>query len=237
MRVGITLPTFSADAAGVLRTAREAEEAGLDGVFVFDHLWPLRSPQRPSLTAYPVLGAVLAATDRIAAGTLVARLGLLPDEVVEASLTSLQAIGGGRLIAGLGTGDSSSSPENTATGIPFASAPARRERLARLAARFRDAGLETWIGAGSAGTNDIARRTGVTLNVWDATPEVVAAHTSEGQTVSWAGPLPKDGSAAAVLHALAEAGATWAVWGWPRSVELVASTLAESGIRPARGGM
>ncbi len=237
MRIGVTLPTFSADAGGVLTAARAAEDAGLDGVFVFDHLWPLRSPARPALSAYPMLGAVMASTERIAVGTLVARLGLLPEEVVGASLGSLQAMGGRRLIAGIGTGDSSSADENDATGIPFASARNRRERLHTLASQLQAAGVETWIGAGAPATNDLARDTGATLNVWDASPEAVAAHTEAGLTVSWAGPLPKDGSAADRLRAVAEAGATWAVWGWPRSLDLVVSTLAESGVWPAGGSM
>jgi hypothetical protein len=43
--------------------------------------------------------------------------------------------------------------------------------------------------------------------------------------------LPKDGSAAHVLRAVAGAGATWAVWGWPQSLELVVSTAADAGVR------
>lgn len=237
MRVGITLPTFAADTARVLRTAREAEEAGLDGVFVFDHLWPLRSPDRPALSAFPMLGAVMASTDRLCAGTLVARVGLLPDEVVAASLLGLHTVAGGRLVAALGTGDSSSADENAATGIPFASARDRQQRVGRLAARLRDAGIETWIGAGAPATNEIARSIGATLNCWDVSPEFVAARAQEGYTVSWAGPLPRDASAAERLRALSEAGATWAVWGWPRSVDLVVATLAESGVWPAGGSM
>ncbi len=48
MRVGVTLPTFRDDAAA-LDAARRAEALGLDGVFVFDHLWPLgqRGSARP----------------------------------------------------------------------------------------------------------------------------------------------------------------------------------------------
>jgi hypothetical protein len=33
-----------------------------------------------------------------------------------------------------------------------------------------------------------------------------------------------------VLRALEDAGATWAVWGWPRSLELVVATAEEADI-------
>ena len=79
-----------------LDAARRAEELGLDGVFVFDHLWPLGAPERPALSAFPVLGAVAAATEPGAAsGPLVARIGLVPDEVLVAELLSLHRHGPG----------------------------------------------------------------------------------------------------------------------------------------------
>ena len=49
MRLGVTLPQFREDAEPALAAARRAETAGLDGVFVFDHLWPLHQPERPAL--------------------------------------------------------------------------------------------------------------------------------------------------------------------------------------------
>ncbi|MGO8875140.1 MAG: LLM class flavin-dependent oxidoreductase [Acidimicrobiales bacterium] len=237
MRLGITLPTFSSDAAAVIRAARDAEEAGLDGVFVFDHLWPMGSPSRPALSLYPMLAAVLAGTRRIRVGPLVARIGLLPDEVVLASIVSLGRMADGRLLAGIGTGDASSADENEHLGIPYPSARSRRERLAAVAEALRAAGMETWIGAGGPSTNETARRSGATLNLWGAAPSLVRSHTSDGQVVSWAGPLPKDGSAAEVLGAVAAAGATWAVWGWPQSLAAVVAAATEAGIGLTQGAM
>src|ERR1700722_11473141 len=105
MRVGVTLPTFRDDAV-VLDAARRAEEAGLDGVFVFDHIWPLGRPDRPALSAFPVLGAVCAVTERVSVGPLVARIGLVPEDVLVAEFASLSHLAPGRVIAALGTGDS-----------------------------------------------------------------------------------------------------------------------------------
>ena len=123
MRVGITLPLFNDDPELAVAVARRAEDAGLDGVFVFDHLWPLRQPHRPALHSTTVLAAVAAETSRIHVGTLVARVGLVPDAVLVHNLVTLAAIAGDRLIAGLGTGDSANKDENLAYGIDFAPGP------------------------------------------------------------------------------------------------------------------
>jgi alkanesulfonate monooxygenase SsuD/methylene tetrahydromethanopterin reductase-like flavin-dependent oxidoreductase (luciferase family) len=237
VQIGITLPTFSPDAAGVIDAARAAEEAGIDGVFVFDHLWPMGNPARPSLSLYPIAGAVIAATSTIRVGTLVARVGLLPDEVVLASLGGLAQLAEGRLIAAIGTGDSSSADENERLGIPYPSAGSRRQHLAGVAGELRRAGIETWIGGGAAATNQIARATGSTLNLWGASPELLRRSAAAGYEVSWAGPLPKDGSASSVLRSVAQAGATWSVWGWPQSLELVLVARQAAGIETTWGSM
>lgn len=233
MRIGITLPSFSADAGAVIDTARAAEKAGIHGVFAFDHLWPTGSPLRPALAAYPIVAAVLAATREIRVGTLVARIGLLPDEVVLASLSSLATIGGGRLVAGLGTGDSTSADENERLGIPYPAARTRRTRLDDVGAALKGAGIETWIGAGTRATNELAHSIGVTLNLWGAQPDRVREIAATGAAVSWAGPFPKDDSGPELLESLSRAGATWAVWGWPPSVESVVSAAQRARIELA----
>ena len=53
-------------------------------------------------------------------GTLVARVGLVPDAVLVHSLVTLHRMTGGRFIAALGTGDSLNREENEAYGVPFA---------------------------------------------------------------------------------------------------------------------
>jgi alkanesulfonate monooxygenase SsuD/methylene tetrahydromethanopterin reductase-like flavin-dependent oxidoreductase (luciferase family) len=74
VRVGVTLPTFRDDTLAI-EAAREVERLGLDGAFVFDHLWPAGAPERPALSCFPMLGAVAASTGRICFGPLVARGG------------------------------------------------------------------------------------------------------------------------------------------------------------------
>jgi hypothetical protein len=238
LQIGITLPTFSPDSTRALGAARAAEAAGLHGVFVFDHLWPIGNPAGPALSQGPMIAATLASTERIRVGTLVARFGLLPDDVVLASLGGLAAIGGDRLIVAIGTGDSATADENERLGIPFRSASSRRESVLSAAHQLVGAGIECWVGAGDALTNEVARRAGVTLNFWGAGLDLVKRECSGGTGVTWAGPLPTErGAAAEMLRGLADAGATWAVWGWPCSLESVveAAGMAEIKLEPTSG--
>ncbi len=223
MRVGITLPQFQDEADSALEVARRAESLGIDGVFCFDHLWPLGQPDRPALASAPLLGALAASTSTITLGTLVARIGLLPDEVLVAVLSSQATISGNRMIAGIGTGDHLSRPENEAFGIPFGPASERRARLAAVAGAVRDLGLPVWIGGGQPKTVEVARTLSVAVNLWEGGATRVADLTSSGLEVTWGGPVGETVEAASRrLATLAEAGATWAVCAWPNSLEVVA---------------
>jgi alkanesulfonate monooxygenase SsuD/methylene tetrahydromethanopterin reductase-like flavin-dependent oxidoreductase (luciferase family) len=222
MKVGVTLPTFRADAAAV-ESARRAEALGLDGVFVFDHLWPLGQPDRPALSAFVVLGAVAAATEVVGVGPLVARVGLVPDALVVAQLRSLALLAPGRLVAALGTGDSLSHPEGAAYGIVAEPASVRRRSLARVAAALQARGLPVWIGGGAPATLAVAHELGAPVNLWDATPDAVRAEAEHGE-VTWGGPLRGDrAEIGARLAEIAAAGATWAVGAWPPSLDDVAA--------------
>jgi alkanesulfonate monooxygenase SsuD/methylene tetrahydromethanopterin reductase-like flavin-dependent oxidoreductase (luciferase family) len=223
VRVGITLPQFRAEAGSALVAARRAEELGLDGVFCFDHLWPMGEPARPALSAAPLLGAVAASTSTIAVGSLVARVGLVPDGLLVGVLSSLSAISDGRLIAGIGTGDHLSRGENEAYGVPFESADERRRRLVEVASAVKGLGIPVWVGGGLPRTVGLARPLGAAVNLWGATPLAVAELTAAGTETTWAGPIGDSAEeATARLQELAAAGASWAVCAWPDSLETVA---------------
>jgi alkanesulfonate monooxygenase SsuD/methylene tetrahydromethanopterin reductase-like flavin-dependent oxidoreductase (luciferase family) len=223
VKLGVTLPTFRDDASA-LDAARRAEGAGLDGVFVFDHLWPLGRQDRPALSAFPVLGAVAAVTTRLSFGPLVARIGLVPDDVLVAELASLAHMAPGRLIAGMGTGDAKSAAENAAYGIPPGPGDERRLALGRCARRVLDLGVPVWIGGGSVATTEMAvdLGAGCAVNLWAGQPAAVAALVGRCE-VTWGGPVAGAvPELAQQLSGLAEAGASWAVCAWPESLDALA---------------
>lgn len=225
IRVGLVLPSFRANADAALDTATRAEAAGLDGVFVYDHLFPMGQPERPAISCFPLLGAVAASTERIAIGPLVARVGLMPTAVLVNQCKTLARIAPGRLIAALGTGDSKSLMEHEMFGLPFLPRDERLALLEEACRRVRDAGITPWTSGGSAAVRAIAVRLGVPHNLWAVDASVVAAERDH--VVTWAGPPPID--VGAHLDSLAEAGATWAVYApppstdWPAMVEKLAA--------------
>jgi alkanesulfonate monooxygenase SsuD/methylene tetrahydromethanopterin reductase-like flavin-dependent oxidoreductase (luciferase family) len=221
VRVGVTLPTFRSDAQAV-DAARHAEHLGIDGVFVFDHLWPMGAPDRPALSAFAVLGAVAGATSRVCLGPLVARVGLVSDALLVAELESIGHMAPGRLIAGIGTGDRKSAPENLAFGIPFPSAETRRAALRDCAQHLLAVGIPVWVGGGAAAITELAVELGAAVNLWEGQPAALAALRSRCE-VTWGGPVPGEvDEIAPRLAELAGAGATWAVCAWPDSLEAVA---------------
>lgn len=232
IRIGVTLPTFRSDALA-LDAARQAEDLGLDGVFVFDHIWPLGRPDRPALSAFCVLGAVAAVTEHVRFGPLVARVGLVSNEVLVAELRSLDLMAPGRLIAGLGTGDKRSREENLAFGIPPGSPDERRLALRAVAVALVDRGIPVWVGGGSTATTQLAIELGpgAAVNLWEAQPSAVAALASTCE-VTWGGPIEAEvPHVVQWLEELETAGASWAVCIWPRSLE----KLGEA-VKLLRGG-
>lgn len=212
MKVGVLLPTFQASAEPAHAAAQRAVDAGLDGVFAYDHLWPMGSPQRPALAPFPVLASVAARHHSLVVGPLVARVGLVNTRHLVAAFSTLADVAPGRVIAALGTGDSLSAQENVAYGLPVLDAGSRRALLAETADELRGS-MPVWFGAGATATNALARELGVTLNMWNASPESLADEARRGP-VSWAGPAPSESSLTLqLLDDLARSGASWAVLG------------------------
>ena len=232
IRAGVVLPTFRDSPDDAVAAADSAVAAGIDGLFCYDHLWPMGQPERPALAPFPLLGALAARYGPDGSGpgpylgTLVARVGLVPNAVLAAEFRALAHLAPGRIIAGLGTGDSLSAEENRAYGIPFHPAAQRRADLVALARQLSGAGMATWVAGGPAGRVDEARAAGAALNVWDADPALVTERsTGVGRLeVTWAGPPPGSAPAMAeTVELMAGAGATWVVFGWPVDVDALAA--------------
>lgn len=207
MKVGVLLPTFQDSADAALRVAAEAADAHLDGVFCYDHLWPMGDPDRPALAPFGVLAAVALRHGELRVGTLVARVGLgSPVRILE-EFRTLNALSHGRVVAALGTGDRLSRAENEAYGLPFDEPDARRVELSSLVSILRRE-MEVWVGGGAEATNEVARSHGVALNLWNAPVERVREEVARGE-VTWAGEFGPD--VGEHLSQLEATGITWAV--------------------------
>ena len=207
MKLGVLLPTFRNGAADAFSFAAQAVDAGVDGLFAYDHLWPMGSPTRPSLAPFSLLAAVARRHGEVIVGPLVARVGLVGTPHLVEEFLTLERVAPGRVICALGSGDKLSAAENEAYDISMRSADERRALMAATARELKDR-MPVWFGAGNDETNRVAREVGATVNLWDATPQRVCEMKASGD-VSWAGPTSKD--LAATLSAVRDAGATWAV--------------------------
>ena len=204
MKLGVLLPTFREQATDALAVAAEVVDRGLDGVFAYDHLYPMGSPDRPALAPFPVLARVASRHPTLDVGPLVARVGLGSPATLVAAFRALAAITPGHVIAALGTGDSLSRAENEAYGLTYDDPTTRRSQLDEVL-RAVVGFTEVSVGAGSEATNELARRRGVALNVWQKEPSAFPT----GAPLTWAGRLDED--VATHLDRLASAGVTYVV--------------------------
>jgi alkanesulfonate monooxygenase SsuD/methylene tetrahydromethanopterin reductase-like flavin-dependent oxidoreductase (luciferase family) len=166
VRIGLTLPQFRDDADEALATARDAEKLSLDGVFVFDHLWPIGRPDGSVLQSRVLLGALAVETSRVVLGPLVARVSLVANAVLTHEMETLSRLLGDRLIVGLGTGDSLSRPENELAGVPIPSVAERVADLEDCCRRLRAVGMRTWVGGHAAVVRSAAAREADGWNGW-----------------------------------------------------------------------
>src|SRR5262245_51556175 len=117
MHLALYLPIFDAlaDPALVARLSAEAEEAGWDGVFVWDHVrWrePVVEVADPQIT----LAAIATATERIRLGPLVTPLARRRPVKVARETATLDRLSGGRLTLGVGLGGDEFGSEYSKTG-------------------------------------------------------------------------------------------------------------------------
>ncbi|RIQ25079.1 LLM class flavin-dependent oxidoreductase [Jiangella rhizosphaerae] len=117
MRSALWVPLFDelADPAAVVRLAAEAEEAGWDGLFVWDHVrW--REPVRAVADPWIVLAAVAAVTERLVFGPMVTPLARRRPVKLARETATLDRLSGGRLVLGAGLGSDRFGEEFSRTG-------------------------------------------------------------------------------------------------------------------------
>jgi alkanesulfonate monooxygenase SsuD/methylene tetrahydromethanopterin reductase-like flavin-dependent oxidoreductase (luciferase family) len=117
MRSGLFLPLFDAfaDPAVVARLATEAEEAGWDGFYVWDHVrW--REPVVDVADPWIALAAIATVTERIRIGPMVTPLARRRPVKIARETATLDRLSGGRLTLGVGLGSDGFGREYSITG-------------------------------------------------------------------------------------------------------------------------
>jgi alkanesulfonate monooxygenase SsuD/methylene tetrahydromethanopterin reductase-like flavin-dependent oxidoreductase (luciferase family) len=201
------LPQIGASFADMLSFARRAEALGFDGGFCIDHMWPIPDPALPIPECWTALAAITACTERLRVGTLVTRTTVRNPALLAKMAATVDEIGGGRLILGVGTGDDLNHAENTGYGLPFFEAKQRvaslREFLEVVSLLWREdrATLEgtyfqlhqaalypkpvqrprppIWVGGRSPAIRRIAAAQADAWNAWGVTPEELAQGAAE----------------------------------------------------------
>lgn len=117
MRFGLDFPLFGdlADPRLVAEVARDAETAGWDAVFVWDHIM-YREPVTDAGDPWTAMAAILMATDTVLTGPMVTPLPRRRPQMVARQCVALDQLGNGRFVLGVGLGLDSSGRELSAFG-------------------------------------------------------------------------------------------------------------------------
>ncbi len=104
MRYAVSIPPFT-DPTAVVEMAEDAERAGWDGVFLWDHLqWS--TELKPDVhDPWVLLGAIARVTSRVRLGTLVTPLARRRVHMMAKHLLTLDRLSGGRITFGVGLGE------------------------------------------------------------------------------------------------------------------------------------
>lgn len=105
LRLGLFVPPMAgfSEARRLAGLAHNAEEAGWDGLFLWDHI--LAWPGLPVADTWISLAAMAASTQRITIGPLVTPLARRRPWVLARQIATLDRLSNGRLVVGIGLGD------------------------------------------------------------------------------------------------------------------------------------
>jgi F420-dependent oxidoreductase-like protein len=128
VRFGLDVAQHQLDWDELVARARLAEEAGLDGIWLFDHLKALYGdPLGPALEAWTLLAALARETTRVRLGALVTGMTHRYPSVLAAEVVTVDHLSQGRVECAVGA--AWNEPEHRELGIAFPSAAERMDRL------------------------------------------------------------------------------------------------------------
>jgi alkanesulfonate monooxygenase SsuD/methylene tetrahydromethanopterin reductase-like flavin-dependent oxidoreductase (luciferase family) len=106
VRFGLTVPNLGeyADASLLADLAAEAEAAGWDAFFLWDHILYRRDPVFPAVDPWVAMTAVALRTSRVLLGPMVTPLARRRPSDVARQTTTLDHLSSGRLVFGAGLG-------------------------------------------------------------------------------------------------------------------------------------
>jgi alkanesulfonate monooxygenase SsuD/methylene tetrahydromethanopterin reductase-like flavin-dependent oxidoreductase (luciferase family) len=150
VHLDLLLDPFGARWTDVRRAAMDAERAGYDGIWLWDHLAGSvhRSPH--VLECWTVLAALAEATQRVMLGPLVVNVANRDPAMLALMASTFQEVSGGRLLLGLGAGGGAGTPyvgEQLALGRTVPADAERRRQVEDAVTTMR----AVWADAGRAG--------------------------------------------------------------------------------------
>ncbi len=128
MRFGLDISQHQLTWDELVSRARLAEDAGLDGVWVFDHFTALYGdPRGPCLEAWTLLAGLARETSRVRLGTMVTGMTHRYPAVLAAEVVTVDHLSNGRVECAVGA--AWNEQEHRQLGIPFPPVAERMDRL------------------------------------------------------------------------------------------------------------
>jgi alkanesulfonate monooxygenase SsuD/methylene tetrahydromethanopterin reductase-like flavin-dependent oxidoreductase (luciferase family) len=153
--IDLMFDPFGGHWVDVHRGALAAEQAGFDGVWLYDHLAGSVHGAARVLECWTTLTAIAAAVPRLTIGPLVLNVANRDPSTLAVMAATLQEVSGGRLLLGLGAGGGRDTPyaaEQLALGRAVPGASARRRAVEEAIGRLR----AVWAGRVGAASGFLA---------------------------------------------------------------------------------